>query len=115
MCDGGLDSPSGEYCFPSFTMLISSAAACKCGQEVCALFCTISIKEIIFDSIVFQESFPSVKAPNLLLEGCRGDAGVLVKEGLSECNQEIISGGSVEILEFFGVCFGSSRLNMCSR
>ena len=96
-------------------MLILSAATCKRGQEVCTLFCTIFIKPLIFDSIVFQESFPSVKAPNFLLEGCWGDSCVLVKEVGSDCSQEIISGGRFKIFKFFGVYTGSSRLGMWMR
>ena len=110
--DGGLDSPAGEYSFPCFAVFISSAAACKRGQEVCTLFCTISFKELILDSICFQESSPSFKAPSLLLVGCWDNSCVLVNEGGSECSHEIIPGGRVEILKFGGVCSCSRESNM---
>ena len=67
-------------------------------------------KPFISDSHCEEESSPSVKAPNLLLEGGGGDASVLVKEGCNECIQQTMSGGSGDMLKLFGVWEGMREL-----
>ena len=106
MCDGGLDSVSGEYFDVSFAMFISSTAACKGGDKECALFLCIANKKLIFDSHSSEETFPSTKAPKLLLDRRGRDAGFLVKVRDSECSQETISAGTRRILKFCGVWAG---------
>ena len=87
--------------------MISSTSACKRWEEVWTLFWIVFLQPLIFNSHAFKESFPPVKAPSLLRDWRWGDACGLVDKWRSEYSQEVISGGSVKMVKFCGVCCGT--------
>ena len=110
MRDGGFNCRSTEVGSVCFTKHISSASACKCGEEVDALVLTEVRQPFILDSMSAKESSPPIKTPNLLLVVGGSKAGCSVNERLRDDSQQFISFGTGNTLKFCGVCDGNRNL-----